>query len=867
MHPRVAVAVAIMAGVLGMPGVANAVATTAARDVEPVVLQGSALPEWSRLPAQGTPEPDPPNPPGDDPFRSAHHGTITVPPDVRTGVDPERIAAYRWNGERFQEIPVQVDERFPYFLANGPSDFSWYSGTDEELTYEWDVESWKMTAGQCFKAYPPADDPATDDPENAPMQDPVGGLDDDDEVAFMASDAGAQAPTEALGPAGTDGVREEVTITDPLAPGDPTYVYLFLRDGGSSFDETNGYVHYERDSRHEGELDADEWIDGNTFSEADPEKLGSSNTGYGPDLDGPICNDDPDTTPVETVRQSTDRFPRDGVAVTTDAYRFYASGRWMVRSMQIAKPGQPGVYGPDLIDRWKGRAFQQSPDSTISLVGFEDEQVNWEANSTLLGELAGPVRAIREIWGADSGTNVTKTETFYRDAVTYEYHVRVHPIPPDGLYTSWDYNHDVVGTYYNSHPLNAGGVPIDGVNDDDGNVDSVDLTLLGQEEFPAFFDAPDPDFSPASAILQWEQVSGLGDAGSLVYIIDLPPDATSVSTFTNPAVVPYYRDDKCLDDGTGDNPVPRPWPGESSTDERVREGYTEQAGEESYEDVSCEQRQGAWGAHGVHYFFTHDSDNASTGEPTDEINARQWQFAIPTAAPANIGDTYGQTRVTPLVALGVEQESTANTGPTADDVPTSTDENEDVIVTLEATDAETCDLTFEIVDQPDNGTLGGLTDQACQTGTPNEDTAAVTYSPASGFDGTDTFTYRVDDGTDTSAPATATIEVRPTPPTPPPGEDEPPGQGPGDQPGGPERCIGDNAPDANHIVGTSGPDRLRGSPGPDVICGLGGRDRLRGRGGNDILLGGAGADVLNGGPGIDSCHGGQQRRGCEDGKP
>ena len=53
------------------------------------------------------------------------------------------------------------------------------------------------------------------------------------------------------------------------------------------------------------------------------------------------------------------------------------------------------------------------------------------------------MRAIREIWGADSGTNVTKTETFYRDAITYRYRVRVHPIPPDGLYTSWDYNHDV----------------------------------------------------------------------------------------------------------------------------------------------------------------------------------------------------------------------------------------------------------------------------------------------------------------------------------------------------------------------------------------------------------------------------------------
>lgn len=37
------------------------------------------------------------------------------------------------------------------------------------------------------------------------------------------------------------------------------------------------------------------------------------------------------------------------------------------------------------------------------MVGFEDEQVNWEGNSALLGELRGPVRSIREVWGADLG--------------------------------------------------------------------------------------------------------------------------------------------------------------------------------------------------------------------------------------------------------------------------------------------------------------------------------------------------------------------------------------------------------------------------------------------------------------------------------
>ena len=101
------------------------------------------------------------------------------------------------------------------------------------------------------------------------------------------------------------------------------------------------------------------------------------------------------------------------------------------------------------------------------------------------------MRAIREIWGADSGTNVTKTETFYRDAIIYRYHVRVHPIPPDGLYTSWDYNRGVACTYYNA--IKPGGVAVDGVNDDQGNIDGVG-------NFPAYFDAPDPTFSPPSAL-------------------------------------------------------------------------------------------------------------------------------------------------------------------------------------------------------------------------------------------------------------------------------------------------------------------------------------------------------------------------------
>lgn len=592
------------------------------RRVEPVVLTGALLPDWSRLPAKGLADAYPDGALTGE--RNAHNGRLVVPPDARTGAPVDHVVAYRWTGTTFQEIPVQVDERFPYFLANPDSGFAFYSGTDEELTYEWDVESWLKTAGQCEATYP---DGVT------ATQDPVATLDDDDEIVFMADDSGPQAPAGAPGPPGTIGPRYEVLLQDPLAPNQPRYTYLFQKPSGSRFNADNGYVDYERDAN------ADQWIDRRSFSPNDPEILGSSNTGYGPNLSGTVC--DPDGT----VRQSTDRFPRDGVTVRTDTYEWRATGRWMVREMHVTKPGTARTYGEDLIDRWKGRAFQQSPDSSISLVGFEDEQVNWEANSSLLGELQGPVRAIRETWGADSGTNVTKIETFYRDAVVYRYHVRVHPIPPDGLYTSWDYNAGVAVKYFNE--TKTGGVDIDGVNDDIGNVDSIG-------NFPAFFDAPDPTFTKPLAFLNWEQVSGRADSGSLVYMFEIN-DARSAQ---HPAVTPYYRDDACLDDGTGDNPSPRVMPGESFS-----------STPQEYRDRPCLTpnnaglpgpfRQGAFGQHGIHFFVTGDTDNAFSPVTSTEIDGQQWQWAVPTAAPVNVGDAYANTRKYPLVAIPVSQANEA----------------------------------------------------------------------------------------------------------------------------------------------------------------------------------------------------------------
>ena len=628
---------AMAVGPLADTRTARADTGLAARGAVPVVFTGAQLPQWSRVPAEGVANPYPSG--ALDQTRDAHNGMLTVPPDPagRTGVPAGQIAAYAWRDGAFREIPVQVDQRFPYFLANGRSDFGIYSGTDEELTYQWDVEAWKKTAGECSAQYA-ADASA--------MQDPVATLDDDDEIALSYGDAGQQAPSGAQGPPHTGSDRQELAIADPLNPGDVRYVYLFLQPGGSSFTAATGPVQYARDAN------ADEWVDRYSFLPDDPEKIAASNTGYGPNLSGTVCRTAPGSAsegypqvPDGQPRDSTDRVPRDGVTVTTPFYRWHASGRWMIRQMQVAKPGQPGTYGPDLIDRWKGRAFQQSPDSGVSLVGFEDEQVNWEANSALLGERAGPVRAIREVWGADSGTNVTKTETFYADAITYRYHLRVHPIPPDGLYTSWDYNHGVAADYYNA--VHTEGIAIDGLNDDQGNIDGIG-------SFPAYFDVPDPTFGVPVSVDNWEQVSGRSDAGSMVYVLELKGPTSA----ENPTVVPYYRDDKCLDDGTGDDPIPRPWPGEASTDPRVQEGYSAANGGTPYAQLTCDQKQGAWGQHGVHFLFTNDTDNGFGPKPTTEVDAQQWAFAVPTSQPHAVGDPYANAVRAPVVVAATDQANT-----------------------------------------------------------------------------------------------------------------------------------------------------------------------------------------------------------------
>jgi hypothetical protein len=107
-----------------------------------------------------------------------------------------------------------------------------------------------------------------------------------------------------------------------------------------------------------------------------------------------------------------------------------------------------------------------------------------------------------------------------------------------------------------------------------------------------------------------------------------------------------------------------------------------------------------------------------------------------------------------------------NTTPVANGTSTTTDEDTAVGIELSGTDVETCELSFSIVTQPAHGSLSSIANSACLPGVPNTDTASVTYTPAPDFDGSDSFTFRVNDGTTNSSPATVSITVT--------GENDPP---------------------------------------------------------------------------------------------
>jgi hypothetical protein len=693
----------------------------AKHDADPIILTGLDFPQWSarsnqtaKLPAtdlkdcSGTVDPSRGSDPND--WLVADTGCANnnyATPEVDTGdtlgdgTPTDQLLGYRWNdkAKKFTQIPFQVDEEFTRYLDNSASGFALYSGEDQHTTYAFDREGFRMR-----KEDP--SNPCHALPDSPTATDPVKGLDDNDEVVFMASDAGAHAPAGAALPKGIEGVRE-VRIDDPTGPGAaPKYAYVMktAADGPKPvFDASNGYVEDVRDT------DADTFA----YSQSSYDSYGNAPKGHfmwngqcvgaSPDAPGIAekCKEAPQDPPANGDMSSLffqcpqRHRPIDAATIETPRYKFRYDGRWLLTALNISNDGGK-TYGPDLIDRWKARAFAQDPYSETPCCGYEDEDKNWGGSSNLLGEKVGPVRAIRETWGADSGTNVIRRETFYRDAMRQKSFLRVHVIPPaDGIYAQWDFNAGKVSRYYN--PRVPAGVPIDGQNDESvGNFDDPCNpywdSMPGRSQLdqgyrdmyrqlnfctppcdPAFgsgqclplnryhlsMDVTDPTFNNLNSTLDWSVVAGKNgtvvDRYQLDKVTDLSPGGGAQAVFA----VPYYRDDSCFDDGTGSDPGPRLIP---RSDQEPRAGRKcwkpsdgDPAGDPKY-------FQGDIATHGVHILMIAESDNARQTVPLTEIVSEQRMVFLP-GDKGNVGEQYGRSFEKPVVATTTDYSGTEASKP------------------------------------------------------------------------------------------------------------------------------------------------------------------------------------------------------------
>jgi hypothetical protein len=112
----------------------------------------------------------------------------------------------------------------------------------------------------------------------------------------------------------------------------------------------------------------------------------------------------------------------------------------------------------------------------------------------------------------------------------------------------------------------------------------------------------------------------------------------------------------------------------------------------------------------------------------------------------SFSDTNGNTVVSNEAT--VTWEAAANNPPTATDQSVITAQDTPVAITLAGADADNDPLTFAVTAGPAHGTLSGTA--------PN-----VTYTPAAGYFGPDSFTFTTNDGKAPSAAGTVSITVTP----------------------------------------------------------------------------------------------------------
>lgn len=300
------------------------------------------------------------------------------------GAQPGRVVAFRASSEGWTAVPVQVDERRDTTVAG---------------VYNLPANTWGHTSTNvAVKVYA--------DPNTFTGADPDPLVDADDEIAFMARDAGGDAADADLtAPAGTTGAGVEVALADPADPDAAGYLYLFRSDGSLDPGAGQSYVDYD-------------------FALAS----GDYKTTYRR-LEGPNPEDS---------------------TITGATYTAHFSDRWLLDRVTLTLGDRPTT---DLVDRVMYR-FPGTCGRTENT--FDDGEGAFVVNKV------GPVRALRGYVGANSGPNTQATHAFYDVAMETVIDLRVHAIP--GVGATLDLTPQAAGMRFRS-PQAPGGVTVDGVPD------------------------------------------------------------------------------------------------------------------------------------------------------------------------------------------------------------------------------------------------------------------------------------------------------------------------------------------------------------------------------------------------------------------
>ena len=321
------------------------------------------------------------------------------------------IVGFAWDGSLWHQIPVQVDQRdyvSPGVIYHLPTSSypNLYGTTTPYKILVYTPPATLSTGYSSAGTYTPSD------------TDPM--FDANDELSFLAADTGKQAGASVASPTGVAvRTREQVKVTDPLAPSQFGYVYLFhsrkLTGGGAGSDG----VEY-------------------NFSLDSGSYLSSYKMGTG-----------------SLAPNNTWGFNPEHSTVTTPSYRMTFGDRWLNDGLAITQGGAPGTNILERTHYYVTGTCGRSEDTF-------DGGANNPGEGAFVANISGPVRAIRSYIGANSYKYTVNTDVFYPDRQDTVTELRGHAGLP-GYGSADDFVSSTSGLTY-SDPVNNS-VVIDGQPD------------------------------------------------------------------------------------------------------------------------------------------------------------------------------------------------------------------------------------------------------------------------------------------------------------------------------------------------------------------------------------------------------------------